>query len=190
MNTEVVQIIRHFIWLVAAIATLAIAEESSPGRALYLTAGGYGCAVCHGAVANGGGQAGGPIRGATREALDKALAEQPTMQLLVSALSQDNIADLSAYLESLAQIPLIELVYKNQQWNITQKPVVKGQTVQILVFNDGFENLTLDLQDFGFTPTTISPLDTQVLEWTAEPGIYSLPDNNLLVVSSDDVCIH
>ena len=171
-------------------ATLAMAETPSPGRDLYLTAGGYGCSVCHGPVANGGGQAGGPIRGATREALDKALAEQPTMQKLGNALSLDNIADLSRYLESLAQVPLVELVYSDLGWTITQESVAKGQTVQIVVFNNSFGDLALNLQPFGFAPTTITPLDTLVLVWIAEVGTFSLPDNGLLVVSSEQVCMH
>ena len=167
-----------------------MAEPPSPGRDLYLTAGGYGCGVCHGPVANGGGQAGGPIRGATREALDKALTEQPTMQLLVDELSRDNIADLSRYLELLAQIPLVELVYSDLGWTITQEPVARGQTVQMVVFNDSFGDMALDLQDFGFAPTTITALDTLVLEWIAEPGTFFLPDNGLLVVPAEDICIH
>jgi cytochrome c553 len=186
----VIQGIRQLIWLVATIGTLAMAEAPNPGRDLYLTAGGYGCGVCHGPVANGGGQAGGPIRGATREAFDKALVEQPTMQLLVNALSQDNIADLSRYLESLAQIPLVELVYSNLGWTTTQEPIAKGQTVQMVVFNDSFGDLALDMQAFGIAPTTVTPLDTLVLEWIAEAGTFFLPDKGLLVVSAEEVCIH
>ena len=182
--------VKHLIWLGATLGSLAMAEASSPGRDLYLTAGGYGCGVCHGPVANGSGQAGGPIRGATREALEKALAEQPTMQLLVNALSQDSIADLSRYLESLAQIPLVELVYTDLGWTIEQAPVAEGQTVQMVVFNDSFGDLELDLQAFGFAPTIIAPLDTVVLEWVAEAGTFFLPDNGLLVVSSEDICMH
>jgi cytochrome c553 len=181
--------IRRLIWLGAFIATLAMAETTDPGRDLYLSAGGYGCGVCHGPVANGGGQAGGFIRGASREAFDKALVEQPTMQLLVNTLSQDNIADLSRYLESLAQIPLLEMVYSDPGWRITQQPVSKGQTLQIVVYNDSFADLVLDLQSFGFASTTITPLDTLVLEWIAEAGIFLLPDNGLLVVPEEDSSI-
>ncbi len=112
------------------------------------------------------------------------------MQLLVNELSQDDIADLSRYLESLAQIPLVELVYSDSGWVITQQPVAQGQTVQMVVFNDSFGDLELDLQTFGFAPTTITALDTQVLEWKAEAGTFFLPDNGLLVVSSGDACKH
>jgi len=170
--------------------TLAMAEVPDRGRDLYLKAGGYGCIVCHGPVANGGGQAGGAIRGATRQALDKALAEQPTMQLLVNSLSQDNIADISSYLESLALVPLVELVYSDSGWAITQEPIAKGQNVQMVVFNNSFTDLALDLQTFGIEPTTVTPLDTRILEWVAEAGTFFLPDSGLLVVPSEDICIH
>ena len=190
MNTEVVRAIKHLVWLIATMGNLALAEALSPGRDLYLTAGGYGCSVCHGPVANGGGQAGGSIRGATREALDKALVQQPTMQKLVNVLSEENIADLSRYLESLEKIPLLEMVYSDKGWNVTQEPVSKGQTTQIVAFNDSFSDLELDLQTLGFAPTTITPLDTLVLEWIAEAGTFFLPDQGLLVVSAEEVCIH
>jgi mono/diheme cytochrome c family protein len=185
INTELIAAIKLLIWLGSTVGTLALAQASGPGRDLYLTAGGYGCGVCHGPVANGNGQAGGAIRGANREAFDKALAEQPTMQLLGNALSPDNIADLSRYLESLGQIPLVELVYTDLGWRITQEPVATGQPVQMVVFNDSFDDLALDLQAFGFAPTTISPMETRVLEWIAEAGTFFLPDNALLVVPAE-----
>ena len=175
------------IWLAATTGALALAEMPDPGRDLYLTAGGYGCAVCHGPVANGSGQAGGPIRGATREAFEKALVEQPAMQLLVSVLSPGNIADLSRYLGSLAQIPLLELVYADSGWRVTQEAVTSGQTVQLVVVNDSFIDLSLSLPDFGFASITIAPLDTQVFEWVAVAGSFLLPDNGLFVVSVKDL---
>jgi len=189
-STDLIQVVKPFIWVVTVISALAIAEASDPGRELYLTAGGYGCGVCHGPVANGGGQAGGSIRGASRAAFDKALAEQPTMRLLVNALSQNDIAELSRYLVSLDKIPLVELEYSDLGWRITQQPIAKGQVVQLVVSNHSFADLVLNLQSFGFAATTITPLDTRVLEWKAEAGTFFLPDNELLVVSTNEVCEH
>ena len=60
----------------------------------------------------------------------------------------------------------------------------------MVVFNDSFGDLVLNLQTFGFAPTTITPLDTLVLEWIAEAGTFFLPDNGLLVVPAEQVCIH
>ena len=105
------------------------------------------------------------------------------MQLLVNELSQDNIKDLSNYLVSLAQIPLVELVFTDLGWSITQEPVAIGQTVQVVIFNNSFEDLALNLQSFGFAPTNISPLDTLILEWTAVAGTFFLPGKQQLVVS-------
>jgi cytochrome c553 len=181
----VIPAIKHFIWIIAILGTLAMAEAPSPGRELYVSAGGYGCGICHGPVANGGGQAGGPIRGATREALVKAFAGQPTMQLLGNTLSQDDITELSRYLESLAQVPLVELVYSDQGWSITQESIAEGQFVQMVVFNNSLSDLALNLETFGFAQTSIAPLDTLVLEWIAEAGTYILPDKMPLVVSAE-----
>ena len=80
--------------------------------------------------------------------------------------------------------------YTDLGWTIEQAPVAKGQTVQMVVFNNSFGDLELDLQAFGFAPTIITPLDTVVLEWVAEAGTFFLPDNGLLVVSSEDICTH
>lgn len=190
MNTKLKRASQFLFWLLAITGNSLMAETTSPGRDLYLKAGGYGCVVCHGPVANGAGQVGGPIRGATREALDKALTEQPTMQLLVNALSREDIGAIAGYLESLAQIPLLELVYTDQGWSSKQELVSKGQTVQIVVFNNSFAQLEFKLPDFGFAPTSIAPLDTLVLEWVAEPGTYFMPDKSMLLVSAEEVCIH
>ena len=106
------------------------------------------------------------------------------MQLLGDALSQDNITELSRYLESLAQVPLVELVYSDQGWNITQESIAEGQFVQIVVFNNTISDLALNLETFGFAQTSIAPLDTLVLEWIAEAGTFILPDKIPLVVSA------
>lgn len=164
--------------------------DPNAGRELYKIAGGYGCGVCHGVVGNGGGQAGGRIRGATTELFDEALGILPTMMLLVNVLDAQDRANLVGYLESLADIPLVEMAYDGMSWTIVQEAAAKGQTVQLLVYNDSFEDLTVELQDFGLAPIVVAPMETQVMEWAAETGSYFLPDNSLFVVSEDLVCIH
>jgi|GEM_PF-884392 cytochrome c553 len=180
----------YALWLSCLIGSLAFAEDPTVGRELYKVAGGYGCGVCHGPVANGGGQAGGPIRGATREQFDKALAEQPTMKLLVNALDEQNLSDLSSYLMLLADMPLVELTFDDVSWTITQAPINQDQIVQFVLFNDGFSDLQVDLTGFGLDEVTIAPMDTAIVEWVAVAGSYFLPDDSLLVVSDQAVCVH
>lgn len=177
-------------WLSCLVGSLAFAEDPSAGRALYEIAGGYGCGVCHGPVANGGGQAGGPIRGASRELFDKALAEQPTMIPLVNALDEQALSDLSSYLMLLADMPLVELTYNGLSWTTTQMPINQDQVVQFVLFNDGFSDLSVDMTGFGLDVITVAPMDTTVVEWVSVAGSYFLPDNSLLVVSEQAVCMH
>ena len=94
----------------AAVSAETPTADANAGRELYKIAGGYGCGVCHGKVGDGGGQAGGRVRGATTELFNNALAIQPTMMLLVNALDAQNRADLVAYLESLALMPLVTML--------------------------------------------------------------------------------
>ena len=182
-------VLRHLIWGAVFVGNLAFSDAPGTGRTLYLSAGGYGCGVCHGPVANGAGQAGGSIRGATLEVLEVALAEQPTMQLLVNVLSAEDIAAIADYLGSLGSIPLVEMSYSDRGWSITQKPASSGQTVQFVVFNASFADLIIDLSAFGFATVTIGALDTKVFEWVAEAGTYALPDNALLVVTASERCV-
>ncbi len=179
----------------AAVSAETPTADANAGRELYKIAGGYGCGVCHGKVGDGGGQAGGRVRGATTELFNTALAIQPTMMLLVNALDAQNRADLVAYLESLALMPLVTMAYDGMAydgmaWTIVQEPASKGQTVQLLVFNDSFEDLTLDLSAFGLASLVVAPMETQVVDWIAETGSYFLPDDSLFVVSEELVCIH
>ena len=182
--------LKRAVWLSCLVGSLAFAEDPNAGRALYQIAGGYGCGVCHGPVANGGGQAGGSIRGASREQFDKALAEQPTMIPLVNALDAQDLSDLSSYLMLLADIPLVELTFDGVSWTTTQMPVNQDQVVQFVLFNDGFSDLSVDLAGFGLDAVNVAPMDTTVVEWVAVAGSYFLPDNSLLVVSDQAVCTH
>lgn len=183
-------LLKRTILLSCLIGSFAFAEDPTAGRELYKIAGGYGCGVCHGPVANGGGQAGGPIRGATREQFDKALAEQPTMMLLVNALDEQNLSDLSSYLMLLEDMPLVEMTFDGISWTITQAPINQDQLVQFVIFNDGFSELGVDLTEFGLGEMTIAPMDTAIVEWVSVAGSYFLPDDSLLVVSDQAVCIH
>lgn len=167
------------------LGSLAIAEIQVKGRQLYLTAGGYGCVVCHGPVANGAGQVGGNIRGASLEKLNTALAGQPTMQLLTTELGDDDIRELAAYLQSLETIPLIELEYNDPVWNIKQSPVTAGQWIQLVIFNNSFSDLVVNFEAFNLKVQPIQPLDTIVLKWQSKAGSYLLPDGSSLLVPAN-----
>jgi len=82
------------------------------------------------------------------------------------------------------------MVYSGLAWTTVQESACKGQTVQLLVYNDSFEDLTIDLSTFGLAPMVVSPIENQVIDWIAETGSYFLPDDRLFVVGEELVCTH
>ena len=85
---------------------------------------------------------------------------------------------------------MVEMVYSGLAWTTVQESACKGQTVQLLVYNDSFEDLTIDLSTFGLAPMVVSPIENQVIDWIAETGSYFLPDDRLFVVGEELVCAH
>lgn len=80
-------------------------EIINQGKVLFeTTAGGVGCAFCHGLDGKGKAEfASPPNRGATVEQIFNALAERPQMSFII--LSNDEVRAIAAYLEVLAEQP-------------------------------------------------------------------------------------
>jgi hypothetical protein len=156
------------------IALLALTSVVHANEALYRTAGGYGCSVCHGKYANGGGFVGGNIRGATVDRINKALATQPTMLLLAPALDDQQRAALSDYLQHLAGFNLVE-------WNLvdgeaTQIQRVKGNKgIQLVIKNETFAEVSIDLAPLGKQELMIiQPLDTEAVVFSIKNQLITL----------------
>jgi hypothetical protein len=145
------------------IALLVWTSVAQSNETLYRTAGGYGCLVCHGKYANGGGFVGGNIRGATVDRINKALATQPTMLLLAPVLDDQQRAELSDYLQYLADFNLVE-------WNLVDgettqiKRVVGNKDIQLVIKNETFTEVSIDLAPLGKQELMIvQPLDTEAV---------------------------
>ncbi|WP_299685533.1 cytochrome c [uncultured Vibrio sp.] len=145
------------------------------GEQLFRTAGGYGCATCHGLYAQGGGSVGGNIRGKSIEDIDASLTNEPTMLLLNDILSAENKQDLARYLEMLGDSQLVE-------WNIETESkqstatIKKGQQAQLVVVNKSFESVSIDVS--GLSPTeqtlVVAPYETKAVNWQPQVGHYQL----------------
>lgn len=161
----------------ALMSTFALADDSlqfKQGEHLFRTAGGYGCSTCHGMFAQGGGNVGGNIRGATLSDINARLDNEPTMKLLSSALDTDSRESLALYLTKLGKLKLVE-------WTLEGKPsevslsVEPGDTSQLVIFNKTLESASITLTGINPKKTvTIKPYETISYEWTAQPGQFQL----------------
>lgn len=164
------------VFIMALCSSAAIAETTvTHGQQVYLSAGGYGCQVCHGQVGHGAGQVGGYIRGASLDELINSLTSQPEMQLLGDVLSANDVQSLSDYLIALGNTPLVTVVYDQDQWIGQHEELTVGQTVQMVIYNSSFESQSIDLTSLGLDVPTIEPLATQVFTWSVKSIPLSLP---------------
>lgn len=150
-----------------AVTAAALAAELEQGRQVYETAGGYGCIVCHGVAAHGAGQAGGYIRGANAEAITKSLTVVPSMMPLQSALTDTQISQLSAYLQSLAPIALIKFDFDGSDWHGTFEPFSDKNSVDIVFYNNSFETALVHLPNTA-QAAEIQPLASLLYRYTVE----------------------
>lgn len=134
------------------------------GRQLYVNAGGYGCAVCHGPVGDGAGQAGGYIRGATIEQLKQSLASNAPMQPLANLFSDSDLTALGSYLTELAETPLINLTFSVDGWTGSYEATHSGQVVDVVAYNSTFNSITVDLRSLGIEPFDLLPLQRLALQ--------------------------
>ena len=168
-----------FINLIVATAAMAVDDAVERGRQLYLSAGGYGCQVCHGLVAHGAGQAGGAIRGANLQALRTSLESNAPMQPLLAVLPMEKQQILAAYLLSLADIPLLQLTFDQAQWSLQAENFVSGQTVELVLYNGSFDSQTLDLSSLGLGTIEVAPLATESYRAVVQQDRLSLSDGKL-----------
>ncbi|UPW18661.1 hypothetical protein M0C34_21005 [Agarivorans sp. TSD2052] len=145
---------------------LSLPTKSWADQVLYRNAGGYGCSACHGKYANGAGNVGGNIRGASLAQLNSALNNEPSMLLLASVLTKQQRRSLSAYLESLGKMHLVE-------WTISDSfahsnlNIHIGEPSQLVVKNDTFSSISIDLSPLGAATTLqVAPLDTEAFTFT------------------------
>ncbi len=174
MNVLKNTLLYSFFTLTSFVAQAASGPTFEAGEQLFRTAGGYGCSACHGLFANGGGNAGGNIRGKTLEDINNSLTNEPTMQLLASSLSDNDKENLAFYLKALGQINLIE-------WTIDENPisttvsVMPDEPAQLVIFNKTFETIDLNLPESIFKhPLQLAPYETKALEWQPKEGKITL----------------
>ncbi|WP_375753545.1 c-type cytochrome [Vibrio sp. HN007] len=160
--------------LVSTLASAGETNQYQQGEHLFRTAGGYGCSTCHGMFAQGGGNVGGNIRGATLSDINARLDNEPTMQLLSAALSAENREDLAFYLTEMGKLTLIEWTIEDKA-NETNISLKSGTNSQLVIFNKKLEPVSLVLTGIAPEKTiTIQPYETKAFDWLASKGDFQL----------------
>lgn len=154
----------------AALASNTLDFEQ--GEHLFRTAGGYGCSTCHGLYAQGGGNAGGNIRGKGLEALNFVLENEPTMQLLGPSLSKNDRRLLAHYVTELGTFNLIEWTIEEDV--VSQRGHVRPNVInQLVILNKKFETVGFKLPNtVSDHPFSINPYETKAIKWTPDSSSH------------------
>jgi hypothetical protein len=144
------------------------------GEHLFRTAGGYGCSICHGMFAQGGGNVGGDVRGKGIDKINIALEKEPTMQLLSSALDLEQRNLLASYLIELGKMPSVEWIIDDKV-TFRSVPIKKGTLSQLVLVNKRLETIRLALPFIAESSfIEIKPYETKAVQWTPEEGTIEL----------------
>ncbi len=157
------------------LSSMSTADDIAKGQQLFRTTGGYGCAVCHGQVGDGGGQVGGYIRGASTSELEDSLATNAVMQPLAAVLTTQDRLDLASYLGDLASRPLFTARFEQGQWSGLKEPWIKDQTIDLVLYNGEFSALGLDIPLLK-EPIKIDPLASFTWQGRLEDIDRQLPN--------------
>ncbi len=145
---------------VHASASESVVEQ---GRWLYLNSGGYGCAVCHGPVAEGAGQAGGAIRGVTLGQIETSLKSVAPMQPLSSVLTDDDRQSLAAYLNGLSSISFGTIRFNGNEWQGEFMLDATSKEVDLVIYNESFDAIEVDLKPFQLGIMGVAALERKSL---------------------------
>lgn len=152
-------------FLLAGLSSPALqAADIVQGKNLFETAGGYGCVVCHGPVADGAGQAGGFIRGATLEQFNASLETSDPMKPLATVLSESDRLNIAAYLGSLAQKPLLSLTYTDQGWKGSYAHWQTEIPADVVIYNETFDVINVELSEIEHPVISLNPLERKAVE--------------------------
>jgi cytochrome c553 len=152
------------LFLVGLICPALTAAGINQGKVLFETAGGYGCVVCHGPVAEGAGQAGGFIRGASLDLLNTSLEISDPMKPLATVLSDNDRANIATYLVSLQGKPLLTLTYSESGWRGQYRAWQTNVPADVVIYNETFDVITVELEELELAPITLNPLERKALE--------------------------
>lgn len=160
------------------------------GRNIFeFTAGGVGCAACHGDFAMGDLGNAPNVRGATAEKIKGGLAAVGQMAFLNGQISDDDITAVAEYLRYLATLTPAETRRLRGVFDPTEVRFPVATAAQLIVDNGDRSACTFEVPDSGIEPKEIARRDAADFIWTTpqEPATFTGacaedPENTVTII--------
>lgn len=137
------------------------------GRDIFLTAGGLGCAACHGRYAEGDIGIGPNNRGMNEAKVRAALDSVPPMKILRDELSDAEIKEVAAYVEWLGQLKLVKTLVKRGHFVPERIEIYPGTKIQLVVNNASIEPHKFVSDNMKIEPVTVQGRQNMDIVWEA-----------------------
>lgn len=137
------------------------------GREVFLTAGGVGCAACHGRYAEGDVGIGPNNRGMNEAKIRAALASVLPMKILREELSDAEIKEVAAYVEWLGQLKLVKTLVKRGHFVPERIEIYPGTRIQLVVNNASIEPHKFASDAMKIEPVTVEGRQSMDVMWEA-----------------------
>lgn len=161
-------------------AGVVLADESMDmdavrkGREAFLTAGGVGCAACHGRYAEGDVGIGPYNRGVNETAIRTAMRSVPPMFFLQREMTDEKIRQIATYYRWLGELQLVKSLSKRGRFIPDTVAVYPGTPVQLAVKNASSKPHTFGSESMEIKPFRIKGRDFGDVVWLApvKEGVF------------------
>ncbi len=166
------------IWGVSAVQAANLPDNLliEKGREVFLTAGGVGCAACHGPYAEGDVGIGPYNRGFKEAAIVAAINSVEAMEFLREEMTNSQIKQIAAYYEWLGQLKLVKTLAKRGRFIPNRVEVYPGDKIQLVVNNASTQPHNFTSDNLGLGKITVPGRENMDVVWEspATEGTFTL----------------
>ncbi len=150
-------------------------ELAAKGRELFeVSAGGVGCASCHGSFALGDIEVGPNIRGVSADTIKNALENVEVMEFLASQLKDEDITAIAEYLKYLGTFQPFKSTHKGGVWDPAELKLPVKTKAQVIIQNGDRTICTFAIAESGIEKEEIKGRKSEDFIWTTpdEPATF------------------
>ncbi len=142
-------------------------SQLAEGARVFSTVAGVGCKTCHGEYAEGDVGVGPYIRGATEGAIRAAIDATGEMIVIKSAITEDEIKAVSAYVGSLGTMQAVRTLAKRGRFLPAEVSIRPGTAVQLIIQNSSIQPHTFKSDNLGIGEFVVAGRSSGSVEWRA-----------------------